>query len=229
MQTQVRPAAEIDRRRRERFVHGHQEISGAQNAALRAQRLAHRLAENDARVLDGVVLIHFEIAARVEFQIHRAVPRHERQHVIEKRNAGGDFRAALAVEIQAHANVRFGGGAAQIALFSCPEFLQIANAVQNFERAQFAQAAPRAHACASLPCGRTPRNGTRARFAKQRIVDVVAEVERFARRRAIEQQAQALRVRLSLFHVVHGDRRGEKYRPRPCPPACGAVPGACGR
>jgi hypothetical protein len=60
---QVRTSAEIDGRRRERFVHGHQKISGAQNAALRAERLAHRLAENDAGVLDGVVLIDFEIAS----------------------------------------------------------------------------------------------------------------------------------------------------------------------
>ena len=58
----VRSPAEIDGRRRERFVHGHQEISGAQDAALGTQRLPHRFAERDAQVFDGVMLIDVEVA-----------------------------------------------------------------------------------------------------------------------------------------------------------------------
>jgi len=53
--------------------------------------------ENDARVLDGVVLVHFEVSTHREFQIHRAMPRHKRQHVIEKRNVRRNFCASLPV------------------------------------------------------------------------------------------------------------------------------------
>ena len=80
---------------RQRLVHGHQEISGAQNAALRAQRFAHRFAERDAEILDGVVLVHVQIAFGVDLQIHGAVARHQFEHVIEEANAGRDVRAAL--------------------------------------------------------------------------------------------------------------------------------------
>ncbi len=60
----------------------------------------HRFAERDADVLDGVVLINVEIAARGEFQIEAAVARNLFEHVIEETNAGRDLRLAAAVEIQ---------------------------------------------------------------------------------------------------------------------------------
>ena len=94
-------SAEIYRSKTQRFVHRHQEVSGAQNAALRAECFPDRFAKNDAGVLDRVVLVHVEIAARGEFQIHGAVPRHERQHVIEKRDVRRDFRAAKLHELGA--------------------------------------------------------------------------------------------------------------------------------
>ena len=54
----------IDRGDRERFVHRHHEVAGAIDAALVAERLAHRLAERDADVLDRVVRVDVEIARR---------------------------------------------------------------------------------------------------------------------------------------------------------------------
>ena len=60
----MRPAAQIDRRDRERFVHRHHEVAGAVDALAVAERLGHRLAERDAEILDGVVLVDVEIAGR---------------------------------------------------------------------------------------------------------------------------------------------------------------------
>ena len=40
-----------------------------------AERLRHGLAERDAEILDGVMLIDVEIAVRVDLQVERAVPR----------------------------------------------------------------------------------------------------------------------------------------------------------
>ena len=64
----VRPTAEIDGCGGEGFVHRHQEISGAQNPALVAERLDDGFAEGDASVFDGVVLVDVEVALRFELR-----------------------------------------------------------------------------------------------------------------------------------------------------------------
>ena len=60
----------------------------------------HRLAEHDADVLDGVVLVDVEIAGRLQRQIEAAVAREQLQHVIEETDAGADVVAAAAVDRQ---------------------------------------------------------------------------------------------------------------------------------
>ena len=84
-------ATEIDCGDGERFVHGHEEVSGAQNAALVAEGAVEGFAERDADVFDGVVLIDVEIAVAFEFEIECAVAGEQLQHVIEEANAGGDL------------------------------------------------------------------------------------------------------------------------------------------
>ena len=90
----VRPAAEIDGRDGQRLVHRHHEVAGAVDAALRSPSACeHRLAERDAEVLDGVVLIDVEIAGRLQRQVEAAVPREQLQHVIEEADAGARRRS----------------------------------------------------------------------------------------------------------------------------------------
>ena len=158
---QVRPAAEVDGGGRQSFVHRHQEISRAQNAALRAKSFFDRFAKNDACVFDGVVLVHIEVSARGEFQIHRAVPRHKRQHVIEKWNPGRDFRTPAAVEVQAHGDVGFRCGAAQLCFSHRHNFSKSLTLSMTARAPNLRSVAARCR-CASLPRGSTPKNGTRA-------------------------------------------------------------------
>ena len=91
-------AAEIDRDHGQGFVHGQDEIAGAVDAFAVAQRLGEQLAEHDADVFDGVVLIDVEIAFGVEFEIEAAVLGEQLQHVIEEADAGGDLVAAAAFD-----------------------------------------------------------------------------------------------------------------------------------
>ena len=58
-------AAEIERDRCECFVHRQREVAVAADAGFVADRLLERLAEANASVFDGVVLVDFEIAFRV--------------------------------------------------------------------------------------------------------------------------------------------------------------------
>src|ERR1700743_2373243 len=62
-------SAEVDRRSGKRFVHRHQEISGAEDAALVANRFGNRFTERDAGVFDGVMLIYVEIALGFDREI----------------------------------------------------------------------------------------------------------------------------------------------------------------
>src|SRR6266704_3175070 len=52
------------------------------------------------------MLVHVEIAAGVQFQIERTVPRNEFEHVVEEANSRGDARFSVAVEIQFQTDVR---------------------------------------------------------------------------------------------------------------------------
>jgi hypothetical protein len=105
----VRTAAEVDGGHRQRVVHRHDEVPGAVDPLSRAERLQRRLAERNADVLDGVMLIDIEIARRFQREIEAAVPGKEFQHVVEEPDAGTDVVAALAVNHQPAANLRFGG------------------------------------------------------------------------------------------------------------------------
>src|SRR5208283_4708727 len=118
--------AEIDGDHAQSFVHRHHEISRAQDATLTAQRLGEGLAERDADVLDGVVLVHVEIAVRMKLQVERAVARNQLQHVIEKTDSAADLGATSTFDRQHNANVGFIGLAmnagAPHAVTSVPSF-----------------------------------------------------------------------------------------------------------
>ncbi len=92
-------STEIDGRGGESFVHGHQKITGAENAALVSESDVDGFPEGDADIFDGVVLIDGKIASRLQAKIAGAMTRYQVEHVVEKMDASGDFGFAAAVEI----------------------------------------------------------------------------------------------------------------------------------
>jgi hypothetical protein len=102
-------AAEIDCGGGERFIHWHQKISGAEDAAFVADGFGDGFAERDAGVFHGVMLVDVEITRDFDREIERAVAGDEVKHVIEEADAGGDFGGAAAVEIKAKADLGFVG------------------------------------------------------------------------------------------------------------------------
>ena len=108
-------AAEIDRDYGERFIHWHDEVAGAVDSPAVAERFREELAQHDARVFHGVVLIDVKIAHGFQLQIEAAVLGEELQHVIQEANAGRDFIAAFAFDFERAADLRFFG----IALNCC--------------------------------------------------------------------------------------------------------------
>ncbi len=80
----------------------------AADARLVAQGFAERLAEADAHVLDGVMLIDVEIARGRDREIERGVLGQQGQHVVEEADAGGNAGLARAFEQQFQVDVGFG-------------------------------------------------------------------------------------------------------------------------
>ena len=62
LEHQERPARNVDRDARERLVHRHVHVGVAGDALHVAERLLHRLAERDADILGGVVMIDVQVA-----------------------------------------------------------------------------------------------------------------------------------------------------------------------
>ena len=107
LKDEVRPAAEVQRRRAKRLFHRQREVPVAADARLVAHGLAERLAETDAHVLDRVVLVDVQVAGGGDAQIERRMLGQQGQHVVEKADAGGDPRLADAVEQQVPVRCRF--------------------------------------------------------------------------------------------------------------------------
>src|SRR5581483_9613259 len=89
----------------EGLIHRHQEISRAQDAALRAQRLLECPPKHDSNVFDGMVLVDIEIAVYFQVEIKAAMVSKQLQHVVEETNARRDAVPATAVNAQRQANV----------------------------------------------------------------------------------------------------------------------------
>ena len=99
---EIWPARDIERGSRQRLVHGKVDRGVAADALALAQRPRNRLAERDAGILDRVVVVDVQVALRPDRHVDQRMARKLLQHVVEKADAGGDFEAAGAVEIDFH-------------------------------------------------------------------------------------------------------------------------------
>ena len=84
---------------RQRLVHGKVDRGVAGDAAPLAERLGDRLAERDAGVLDGVVVVDVQVALGLDRHVDQRMARQLLQHMVEEADAGGDVEAAGAVDI----------------------------------------------------------------------------------------------------------------------------------
>ena len=106
---EARSPREVDDRLRQRLVHRHGALAVATDAALVAERLRERVAEHEPDVLDDVVGVDLDVAARDELQIVEPVAREGVEHVREERQLRVDRPRAGAVEIERDLDLRFGG------------------------------------------------------------------------------------------------------------------------
>ncbi len=105
---QVRPPAEIDHRAAKRLVHRNMRGPVPADAALVAKRPGKRTAQRDADILDSVVKIDLDIPVGHDLQVEEAMPREEREHVVEERNLRGNAALPRAVEREPDGDAGFG-------------------------------------------------------------------------------------------------------------------------
>jgi hypothetical protein len=74
-----------------------------------ADGLRKSLAERYTEVLDGVMLVDVEVAAGIDPEVERAMPREQLEHVIQESDPRPDAVATLTLEAQAHLNLRLLG------------------------------------------------------------------------------------------------------------------------
>ena len=109
LEHQERPPRNVDRDAGQRLVHRHVHARVARDALHVAERLLHRLAERDADVLGGVVVVDVQVALGLHGDVDARVARQQVEHVIEEADAGRDLGRAGAVEVDRDLDVGFLG------------------------------------------------------------------------------------------------------------------------
>ena len=74
-----------------------------------AERLLDRLAERDADILGGVVVVDMQVALGLDRDVDARMPRQQVEHMVEKADAGRDVGHAGAVEVDGDLDVGFLG------------------------------------------------------------------------------------------------------------------------
>jgi hypothetical protein len=108
----VRTARDVDDGLHERLVERDGGVPEAGDAALVAERLADRLAEDDRDVLDRVVGVDVGVAVGGDREVDERVLREREEHVVVERHPGAHLAAAGAVEVDAHLDGALGRGPA---------------------------------------------------------------------------------------------------------------------
>ena len=109
---QKRPPRHVDGDTGERLVHRQQAIGVTRQAAFVAERLLQRLAQRDADVLDGVVIVDMGVALGRNRHIDERVTGKLIEHVIEKTNARRDLGQPRPVKVEIDRDLRLVGFAA---------------------------------------------------------------------------------------------------------------------
>lgn len=103
----IGPPRNIERAAGQRLVHRRVSRSVARNPAFIAQCLQHRLANRDAGVFGGMMLVDMQVANCLDLQVNQRMAGQLLKHVVKKTDAGRHFINAGAVEIDLDIDRRF--------------------------------------------------------------------------------------------------------------------------
>ena len=114
-----RPTGDVDGRLGHRLVHGKVDRGIARNALAVAQRLGNRLAERDARILDGMVIVDMQVALHLDVHVDQRVTAELVEHMVEEAHARRNLARAGAVDMDGNRDRGFVGLAGNFAFTLC--------------------------------------------------------------------------------------------------------------
>ncbi len=118
MHLQAGTTGEVDHHARQGFVQRHIGVAVTGHALLVADGLGERLAEGDADVFDGVVVVDMQVALALDVQVDQAVTGNLVEHVLEERHANIKLGLASAIQIDRDLDLGLQG----VALDACRTF-----------------------------------------------------------------------------------------------------------
>src|SRR3546814_5229507 len=100
LEHQVGPTRNIKRAASQRLIHRSISMAITRDALAVAQRLCHRLANDEAGVLGRVMLIDMQVSHRLDLYVDEGMAGKLLQHMVKKTDAGRNFIFARAVEVE---------------------------------------------------------------------------------------------------------------------------------
>ena len=101
--------AEIDDGAGKCFVHGNVSVSVSSDAFSVAEGFGEGLSEGNSGVFDGVMKVDFDIAVCFDGEIGEAVFSEQGEHVVQKRDSGGDLGVARPIDLEGEGDAGFCG------------------------------------------------------------------------------------------------------------------------
>ena len=99
LEHQHRPARNVERDARQRLVHRHVDAGIAVDAGHVAERLLHGLAERDADVLGGVVMVDVQVADRLHRDVDAGMAGQQIEHMVEEADTGRSAAHTRPIEV----------------------------------------------------------------------------------------------------------------------------------
>jgi hypothetical protein len=98
----------------QRLVHRHQRLAVAPDAALVANRAGESLAEDDADILGGVVIVDMQVALGVHGQVEQRMPGEGGEHVIQEADPRFKLDTTRPIQAEGQGDVGLGGRAGDL-------------------------------------------------------------------------------------------------------------------
>ena len=110
------PAGAVEGHLHQSFIEGRHKVTKAVDAAAISEGLPKRLAQGDAHVLIGVVIVDMGVTSGTDRQIKEPMARQLMKHVIEEGHASAHLALATAIKTDGHTNLGFPGDAMDVSL-----------------------------------------------------------------------------------------------------------------
>lgn len=107
IESNIVAAAQVDGDGHQRFFHREHHVTVSGDSAFVSQRLRERLPQTDTDIFRSVMGIDFCVAIAANVEIEKSMLGKQRQHMVEKADAGGNLAYSCSVDVKLERNLGF--------------------------------------------------------------------------------------------------------------------------